>query len=124
MRLKKLPAIGLFVIALAAVAAFGQAPFRAQIDFPFTVNGKALPAGIYSFIRDASVGVFRVADGKNEAIAPILTRIASVMPSVSAVVFDKVGDSYVLAEVWIPGEDGYVIAVTKASHEHKVVKVK
>lgn len=126
MKVRNIAALGIFAIAVIAAAGFGQAlQVKAQIDFPFTVEGKMLPAGAYDLIRDDTAAVFRVTDnGKNQAVAPVLTRIANMMPSMAALVFDVVGDKYILAEVWIPGQDGYVVAVTKGKHEHKVVNAK
>lgn len=127
MRNRALFIIGLF--ALMTVSVFAQPQqVRATIDFPFTVENKALPAGTYDFIRNDTAQVFRVTDySKNEAAAPIATRLATLMPGMGMgayVVFDKVGDKYVLAEVWIPGEDGYAITISKAKHEHRIVKAK
>lgn len=127
MKNRALFVIGLFALMTAAV--FAQTPqVRAQIDFSFTVENKTLPAGTYDFIRDDTASVFRVTDnGKNEAMAPIMTRLASFITGGgggSYVVFDKVGDKFVLAEIWTAGEDGYAVSVTKAKHEHRIVKAK
>ena len=78
-------------------------------------------------MRDDTAAV-RVTDGsKDMAVAQVLTRLAAGMhtsPADGHVVFDKIGDVYTLAEIWIPGQDGYVLAVTKAKHEHRIVNVK
>ncbi len=128
MKVRMILTVGLFAF-LAVVAAFGQnAIIRAQIDFPFIVEGRTLPAGTYDFTRDDTASVFKVTDGsKDMAAAQILTRIAAGMhtsPADGHVVFDKIGDAYTLAEIWIPGQDGYILAVTKAKHEHRIINVK
>jgi len=130
MKLRVMVAVGFFAF-LAVMAVYGQPDrLKVKIDFPFTVEGKTLPAGSYEFARDssASVPVFRVTDqGKNQVMVQVLTRLAAKLiatPEDAHLVFDKVGETYVLAEIWIPGEDGYALAVTKAKHEHKIVKVK
>jgi len=63
-----------------------------------------------------------------------MERIAQPVPPVAEakLVFDEVGDFapsyteyitvYVLSEVWLPGEDGYRIHVTKGAHKTKEVK--
>lgn len=119
---------GLFAL-LAVTAAFGQpSSLRATVDFPFSVDGKVLPAGTYDFMKNEEAGIFKVTDeGKNEAAAQIETRLAAGVrdtPKNALVVFDKIGQNYVLSEIWIPGEDGFVLAVTKAKHEHKIINVK
>lgn len=118
-----------FFAILAVAAVYGQnTVLRAPIDFPFMVGGKTLPAGTYDFARDNTASVFTVTGGgKNMAAAQIMTRLAVEMhtsPADGHIVFDKVGDVYTLAEIWVPGQDGYVLAVTKAKHEHRVVNVK
>jgi len=124
MRSKMMAAAGVFIIALAVTSALAQGPsLRATIDFQFTVGTKMFPPGTYTFIKEDPADVFRVTGDKHEAVAPVLTRVASMMPTLDAVVFDVVGDKYVLAEIWIPGDDGYVVATTKAKHTHKIVKV-
>lgn len=118
-----------FFAVLAVTAVFGQpSAVKAQIGFPFTVEGKVLPSGTYDFVRDEVAGIFKVSDEKgNEVAAPIHTRLAAAahaVPANSLVVFDKLGGTYVLAEIWIPGQDGYVLAITKGKHEHMIVKGK
>lgn len=118
-----------FVAVLAVVLGYGQpASIKAMIDFQFTAGGKVLPAGDYQFTRDTTAPVFRVqGEGKNFTLVPVITRLAGSMhttPQDSHIVFDKIGDTYMLSEIWVPGEDGYVLLVTKGEHTHKVVNVK
>jgi len=52
------------------------------------------------------------------------TRLAGGLyttPKDAHVVFDKIGNAYVLSELWLPGEDGLLLHVTKEKHEHKVI---
>jgi len=117
------------LIALLAVASgYGQqSTLKAKIDFPFTVEGKVLPAGQYDFVLEGMSAVFRVTDGdKNSVLAPFITRLAAEMhatPQDAHLVFDKVGDTYLLSEIWIPGEDGYLLLATKGPHTHKVINI-
>ena len=45
-------------------------------------------------------------------------------PQDAHLVFDKVGDTYLLSELWIPGKDGYLPQITKGAHEHIVLNIK
>jgi hypothetical protein len=120
-----------FFVLLAVMCAYGQqGPIKSKIDFPFTVAGKVLPAGQYEFVRDntaLSILSFRVqGEGKMGALAPVLTRIAGAMhttPQDAHVVFDVVGNAHLLSEIWIPGEDGYLLLATKGPHTHHVINV-
>lgn len=128
MRTKIMLTVGLMAL-LAVTSGYGQqSSLKAKIDFPFSVEGKVLPAGEYGFVRDMSAQVFRVtSEGKDKALAPIVTRLNGEIhntPQDAHLVFDKVGDTYSLSEIWIPGEDGYVLLITKGEHEHKVINVK
>jgi hypothetical protein len=113
---------------LAVTSGYGQQfSLKAKIDFPFTVGSKVLPAGEYEFALDNSAEVFRVTGGgKNLTLASILTRTAGAMhttPQDAHIVFDVVGDTHFLSEIWLPGADGYVLATTKGKHEHKVINI-
>jgi hypothetical protein len=118
--------LGLFLV-FAVAAVYGQVSLKANIDFPFTVGSKVLPAGEYQFLGVESGSTIRVqGEGKTGALAVIQTRLSGAThqtPQDSHLVFDKVGDKYTLSEVWIPGEDGYLVWATKGKHEHKTLNV-
>jgi hypothetical protein len=127
MRAKTLMMVTLSILLLAAfVSAQGRLAVNAKIPFAFSVEGKVLPAGQYSFAEGpgaASVNV-KSSDGKEGVMALIQTRIAAGIHTStddSHVVFDKIGNSYFLSEVWVFGVDGYVLNVTKEKHEHVIV---
>jgi hypothetical protein len=125
MKLRNFFVIGVCVVALAAVVAFAQAPLKGTIDFAFTAGTKTLPAGTYDFVWHDNTQTFQATDNANhESLVPVITRVASMMPDLNAVVFDVVGGKYILAEVWMPGEDGFILATTKGKHEHKILKMK
>jgi hypothetical protein len=119
------------VALLAVTSGYGQtsppSSIKVKLDFPFTVAGKALPAGEYSFTLDNTTLVFRVqGQGQIGSVAPILTRLAGEMhttPQDAHLVFDVVGGTYLLSEIWIPSEDGFLLLSTKGAHTHKVVNV-
>jgi hypothetical protein len=117
------------VILMAVTFGYGQPPsLKANIDFPFTVEGKVLPAGQYDFARDETATAFRVTEGgKTSFFIPVITRIAGPRNEIQQnayVVFDVVGGKTFLSEIWIPGDDGYLMSTTKEKHEHKTVTVK
>jgi len=119
------------IALIGAGFAYGQsqpAQIKVSIDFPFTVGGKVLPAGQYEFLRDSTAPIFRVqGEGKIGGIAQILTRTAGEIhttPEDAHLVFDVIGDVTALSEIWIPGQDGYIMLMTKGPHTHKVINVK
>ncbi|MGB8959087.1 MAG: hypothetical protein WCC00_08780 [Candidatus Aminicenantales bacterium] len=125
--------VALAMLLVAGVAsAFAQADFK--VPFPLQAGGKKLGAGDYAVVKTAEGGlVLRQASTGKETPIAIIERIAPPVPPVAGprLVFDEVGDFapsyteymtvYVLSEVWLPGEDGYRIHVTKGAHTTKTV---
>lgn len=125
-------ALVLSLIGLVAVGSgfAGQATaevLKAKIDFQFTAGGKVLPAGMYDFMAINNDAAIRVqGEGKNSAIVSVITRLAGdihTTPQDAHLVFDEVGNTSTLAEIWIPGQDGYVLQITKGKHTHKVLNI-
>ncbi len=125
MNMKKIASLAL-VALLAAVLGFGQERrLETRIDFEFTAGGKAFPAGAYTFLFDEAAMAFRMSDGgKNTALIPVATRIATFAgrPSPEGyIVFDVAGDKHILSEIWLVGVDGYLVAATREAHKHRTV---
>src|SRR5512135_190166 len=101
---------------------------KVKVDFEFVAGGKTLPAGEYEFRKDDATQTFRIQGmGRTGDIVNIITELSSEVrqnPQGANLVFDMVGDKYVLSEIWIPGLDGYLVQETKGHHKHMVVKVK
>jgi len=122
---------GVFVLAVTVggALAYGQLgrSLVAKVDFSFGVPGKTLPAGTYVVSYDSSnpaMLVIRSRDNKAEAMVPFVTRLAQLgtPADIARLVFDKVGNESYLSEVWIPGEDGFLLIGTKGKHSHTIVK--
>jgi hypothetical protein len=116
----------LFLISTVAVVYAQQQSLRANIPFAFTVGSKQLPAGDYQFTTNTNDRNVRVSSNKDSALAVILTRMAAGIHTTTEdahVVFDKLGDQYFLAEIWIPGVDGFDLHNTTQKHEHRIINV-
>ncbi len=99
-----------------------------DIPFAFTAEGKLLPAGHYEFTPETNNQVVRVQGPRKgtAVMALVITRIAGDIHTTANdahIVFDKVGDSYTLSEIWAPGNDGFLMHVTKEKHTHHVINV-
>ncbi len=124
--------LAFFLIAGGATV-FAQGTFK--IPYRFEVGGKKLPAGIYWIgPKDDGQLVIRQEAKNIEIILPVLQRLAQPTPPVAEpqVVLDAVGNfepsyteyvtDYLLAEVWFPGQDGFLIRALKGAHQHQTIK--
>lgn len=135
----KLAAGALVLIVAGGSVAYGQASF--MITFDFIAGGKKLPAGAYLVVPKGSdqIGLKRMTDGA-EVLVAYTQRLdppaeqplpGPRSPAQPHLVFDVVGNfepsyteyvtDYVLAELWMPGEQGYLIRAMKGAHQHKTV---
>ena len=118
-------AIALTLPLLGASPAPGDDPWRVAVPFEFVFGDKTLPAGTYEFVahRDDARVLLHGANGR-EVRNLVITTLALPPHSLSDhahLVFDKVGVTYTLSEVWEPGTDGFLIHITRGKHEHRVV---
>jgi hypothetical protein len=68
-----------------------------------------------------NVIVIRSDKGANKALCPVITRLGPSESPKPQVVFDKVGEKRILAEVYLPGLDGFQVAGTASEHSHQKV---
>jgi hypothetical protein len=126
MRTRFLALAGVFVLLTAAVT-YGAPSIKTDIPFPFTVSGKVLPAGNYSFVVNNDSRTIAVAGtGQSSAVELVLNRLAAGIHTTSGdahVVFDKEGNNYFLSEIWIPGLDGFELRTAKEDHQHQIINV-
>jgi len=114
------------VLAVGPARAFAQDALLINVPFPFVASRMTHPAGEYRL---------RVSDNKSEltitpmkgpaTVALILSRLSLIdMPGqADRAVFDRVGSTYFLSELWLPGEDGFLVHAAKEAHTHHTVKV-
>jgi len=123
------------VIILVAGSALAQEQGTFSIPFKFKAGGKAYPAGDYSIgPKEEGRIALRKEPGGEEVLIPFKERLPQPETAVAEpqIVFHVVGNfepsyteyitEYVLAEVWFPGEDGFLIQTTKGAHQNKIIK--
>jgi hypothetical protein len=117
----------------ASVPALAQGAVReiaSKVAFEFTVGDKVFPAGEYRVTRDPHrMPELRIqsSDGKLQSALVPITRLARQHQGdapTASLVFDAVGERQFLSEVWLPGQDGYLLRETKEEHRHDVVDAK
>ncbi len=114
------------VIAFVLVAASSWAQGKAtsmKIGFDFFAQGKELPAGVYTFEVTAAGHVLLHSEktGREIDLNPIKTLDHDSSIQEPKLIFDRVGAVRFLCEVWLPGEDGYVVGSTSGAREQEVV---
>jgi hypothetical protein len=120
-----------FVMGVPQV--FAQAVFK--IPYKFQASGAKLPKGDYTVVQkdNAQISLRQEATGKEFAVS-FTKRLPQPKPPLAEpqLVFDMVGNfapsyteyvtDYVLAEVWLPGADGFLVHTMKGAHKTQIVK--
>jgi hypothetical protein len=118
---------GLFSV-LTIPCAFGVDAVKADVPFPFHVGAKTLPAGEYEFHIDYGSRMVTVVSSSKEGgakeiiITPLAPRPHANEENRAQIIFDKVGTTYALSEIWQAGADGVLVYATKGPHEHHVIR--
>jgi hypothetical protein len=114
------------VAALAVLIVVGSAVAQAQkaavnIDFPFMAAGKSMPAGKYEVTASGNGPILLRGPGGTLNLS-VITRLGRHdRDAEPELVFDKLESGLHLSEVWMPGEDGFLLLGTKETHGHTVV---
>jgi hypothetical protein len=129
----------LAIVALAFALIAGSAVTYAQgtfkIPFKFEAGGKKLPAGEYRVAKKGEGQLsLQIEPNGEEVLIPVKQRLEQPKPAIEEpqLVFDMVGNfepsyteyvtDYLLAEVWLSGEDGFLVHTLKGAHQHQTIK--
>jgi hypothetical protein len=112
---------------------FAQGTFK--VPFTFQAGDKKFPAGDYRIARKGNEQIsLRQEPNGDEVVIAVLKTLAQPSPPIvePQLIFDVVGNfepsyteyvtDYVLAEVWLPGQDGSLLHVTKGAHSRQTIK--
>jgi hypothetical protein len=125
MRIKLSVLLLCFGLLVAGSGFAQQRKITVDVPFEFSAGSTTLPSGQCSFVRSTDNRTITITSSSgSSAVVPVITRISKAIhttPKDAHVVFDKVGEKNFVSEVWIPGIDGFALATTKESHEHRVL---
>lgn len=112
--------VGCLTAALSGSAAAQNNKVRVHVPFDFQVNGTAMSAGQYYFEAPISGGMLFVSTPGGERHAVISMPLGNPTDSKAPqIVFERLGDRYRLAEVWLGGTTaGGGVKRTKAESEY------
>lgn len=135
--MKTLAALAVAALSVVLIAggtvAYAQGIFK--IPFKFEAGGKKFSPGEYRVDQkeDGPI-VFRQESTGKEVQISFITKLAQPEPAIEEpqLVFHMVGNfepsyteyvtDYVLAEVWLPGQDGLQVHTLKGAHKNQTVK--
>ena len=115
------------VLLTFAVAGYTQAPSKVEVNIPFEFSaGKTtLPAGTYSIKRMSGNNVtLRSDDGKSSVIlnAPV-TNSSSDPNAVERIVFERYGDQFALAQIWLTADSGRQVWTNKKGAKSERIEI-
>jgi hypothetical protein len=103
--------------ALALIPAAARADaIRCQIPFSFTVHGKTLPPGTYTFSDESQALLVR---GFTGGAVALTNRLESPTENDAKTVFEKDGDEYILKEAWMGGGVGRELLLPRTNGERR-----
>ena len=106
----------------ASAQIYSDETIIADIPYDFVVRDQTLPAGKYTFkvADDTNLNllVLRSEGGKTAVFFQTLYVQANEPPRQTELVFDKVGDTYFLSQIWLEGSNtGDEVEKTKAERK-------
>ena len=115
------------ILLMFAVAGYAQAPSKVEVNIPFEFSaGKTmLPAGTYSIKRMSGNNVtLRSEDGKSSVIlnAPV-TNSSSDPNAVERIVFERYGDQFALAQIWLTADSGRQVWTNKKGAKSQRIEI-
>jgi hypothetical protein len=123
----KLTAICAIFLGLAVTGVQAQASSKVEVNIPFEFSaGKTtLQPGVYSIKRmSGNYLTLQSADGESTVILNAPLNLTSSNPeSVERLVFNKYGDQYYLAQIWLTADTGRELIVRKRSAKPEIVAV-
>ena len=97
--------LGLLAL-LATASAFGQQRMTVDIPFEFSTGTAVMPAGQYSVTQSLDSGRISLACDACQVSGRFLTHAVGSYTALNEsgrLTFNKCGDTYFLASVWLPG---------------------
>jgi hypothetical protein len=113
-------------ILVGSQPAYAQTRYDFKVPFSFVANGRTFPAGQYLLVPGDTNEVISL-ESRNPkdgtVVLPVETRIAERKALAEPeIVFDKLNGQLFVSELLVPGDDGYLLLVTKAKHTHESLK--
>lgn len=114
-----------FLACVGTTRVFAQEVLDADVPFKFVASGKTYEPGKYELrVSDGLADVEILGPSKSSGVISVMTRLSPARgANDSRLVFDKIGETYHLSEMWLPSQDGFLLWATKEKHTHHEVKL-
>jgi len=114
-------------LALAVASVPAQAPSRVEVNIPFafTAGKTTFKAGVYS-IKRASGNLLKLQNSEDKSTVLLnapLTLSSQDTKAGERLVFNKVGDRYALAQVWLSADSGRQLIVEKTAAKAERIEI-
>ena len=119
---KQLVAVVVMILGLAGTLAWAGDQVEVDFRFSFMVDGKEMPAGSYVVQVNGDRVVIKDPKGGAGTEVTVVTRLADRGLEKPKLFFDKTEDgTYYLAELSLPGVDGFAFKGAPGRHSHEAV---
>jgi hypothetical protein len=114
------------VLLAASQTASAQTRYDFKVPGAFVASGKTFPAGNYALSVNVAGDLVTV-EPKDVKVGSVLLAVECRLSERESladpeVVFDKLNGQFMLSELLVPHEDGYLLLATKAKHTHESLK--
>lgn len=114
-------AVGMLA-AVVCSSVQAQTPLRATIPFEFRMGTTSFPSGDYLVQYSSQVLMVRNEDGDRHAAMSLTLPVSRTQPPATGLLeFNRYGDSYFLAKVWIPSSTTGA-SLPKSARERELAK--
>ena len=116
------------VLALGSSVVWAAGAFTVDVPFAWVVNDtNVMPAGHYEIRvqggENSSLLIIK-GSGNTTVMVNVIERLADTGGEKIKVVFDNVKGKHFLSEVHLPGQDGFLVGITKGEESHEVLTAK
>jgi hypothetical protein len=119
---RQIVAVVVMILGLAGTLAWAGDQVELDFRFAFIVDGKEMPAGSYVVQVSGDRVVIKNPKGGAGTEVTVVTRLADRGLENPKVFFDKTEDGkYYLAELSLPGVDGFAFKGAPGRHSHEAV---
>jgi hypothetical protein len=125
-QISRVMAVFAIFFGLAVTSAHAQAPSKVEVNIPFEFSaGKTtLERGVYSIKRmSGNYLALRSDNGKTVVLNAPVTHTSNDPNSVERLVFNKRGEQYFLAQIWLTADTGRQISTERKANRSERIEI-